>query len=159
MEEEKFNEQQLVIFRLAGEDFGVDIDQVREINRWMDVTRIPNSEPHIKGIINLRGKIIIVTDLAMRLGLPSKEIDDDTRILVVEVGENTMGMLVDSATEVIRLEGEKIQKAPQMVKSNVDMNYVEGIGLLDNERLLTLLDLSKVFDTGENAQLHKDLES
>ncbi len=141
------NEQQLVIFKVANEEFGVDINDVKEIIRWEEVTRIPNSPPYIKGVINLRGSIIVVNDLSMKLGLPSKEIDDDTRILVVEVNDNTVGMIVDSATEVIRLPGEKIQPAPGMIKENINTDYIEGVGLLDEKRLLTLLDLEKVIHT------------
>jgi purine-binding chemotaxis protein CheW len=141
------NEQQLVVFELANEEFGVNINKVKEIIRWEDVTRIPNTAPYIKGVINLRGNIIVINDLAMKLGLPSKEIDDNTRILVVEVGNDTVGMVVDSATEVLRLEGEKIRDAPSMITSTIDHNYIEGVGLLDEKRLLTLLDLGKVLES------------
>jgi purine-binding chemotaxis protein CheW len=138
------NDQQLVIFKISDEEFGVDINEVKEIIRWEDVTRIPNTESYIKGVINLRGSIVVVNDLAMKLGLPSKEVDDDTRILVVEVNDNTVGMVVDSATEVLRLEGEKVQDAPEMITSGIDQNYIDGVGVLDEKRLLTLLDLTKV---------------
>jgi purine-binding chemotaxis protein CheW len=138
------DDRQLVIFKIAGEEFGVDINEVKEIIRWTDVTRIPNTEVFIKGVINLRGSIVVVNDLSMKLGLPSKEIDDDTRILVVEVGNNTVGMIVDSATEVLRLEGDKVKNAPSMITSGIDNNYIDGVGVLSEDRLLTLLDLSKV---------------
>lgn len=141
------NEQQLVVFKVADEEFGVDINEVKEIIRWEEVTRIPNSPSYIKGVINLRGSIIVVNDLAMKLGMPSKNIDDDTRILVVEVGDSTVGMVVDSATEVLRLPGEKIKEAPSIVTDSIDTNYIEGVGVLDEERLLTLLDLGKVLES------------
>jgi purine-binding chemotaxis protein CheW len=156
-EKEVFNEQQLVVFKVAGEEFGVNINEVKEIIRWEDVTRIPNAAPYIKGVINLRGNIIVVNDLAMKLGLPSKDVDDDTRIIVVEVKDDqTVGMVVDSATEVLRLPGEKIRSAPPMVTSNIDHNYIEGVGVLDEKRLLTLLDLSKVL---ESEDYHKILSA
>ena len=138
------SDRQLVIFKIAGEEFGVDINEVKEIIRWEEVTRIPNTETYIKGVINLRGSIVVVNDLAMKLGLPSKDVDDDTRILVVEVDGNTVGMVVDSATEVLHIEGEKVQEAPDMITSGIDHNYIDGVGVLDEHRLLTLLDLSKV---------------
>ena len=138
------NDRQLVIFKIAGEEFGVDINEVKEIIRWEDVTRIPNTESYIKGVINLRGSIVVVNDLAMKLGLPTKDVDDDTRILVVEVDGTTVGMVVDSATEVLRLEGEKVQDAPDMITSGIDQNYIDGVGILNEKRLLTLLDLTKV---------------
>jgi purine-binding chemotaxis protein CheW len=151
--EKNFTEQQLVVFKLAGEEFGVNINKVKEIIRWEEVTRIPNSAPYITGVINLRGNIIVVNDLAMKLGLPSKAIDDNTRILVVEVGNNTVGMIVDSATEVLRLEGQKIRDAPSMITSNIDHNYIEGVGILNEKRLLTLLDLSKVLESKDYEQI------
>jgi purine-binding chemotaxis protein CheW len=149
-----YHEQQLVVFKVADEEFGVDINEVKEIIRWEEVTRIPNAAPYIKGVINLRGNILVVNDLAMKLGLPSKKVDDDTRILVVEVGDNnTVGMVVDSATEVLRLSGDKIRAAPSMVTSNIDSNYIEGVGLLDEKRLLTLLDLSKVLESEDYGKI------
>ena len=150
-----FNEQQLVVFELAGEEFGVNINKVKEIIRWEEVTRIPNTLPYIKGVINLRGNIIVVNDLAMKLGLPSKTVDDNTRILVVEVEKNTIGMIVDSATEVMRLSGEKIREAPSMITTNINHNYIEGVGLLDEKRLLTLLDLAKVLESTDYEQISK----
>ena len=149
------HERQLVIFKIAEEEFGVDINKVKEIIRWEDVTRIPNTASHIKGVINLRGNIIVVNDLAMKLGLPSKPVDDDTRILVVEVAKNTIGMIVDSATEVMRLSGEKIREAPSMITTNINHNYIEGVGLLDEKRLLTLLDLAKVLESTDYEQILK----
>ena len=150
------DERQLVVFKVGNEEFGVDINEVREINRWEEVTRIPNSAAYIKGVINLRGNIIVVTDLAMKLGMPSKDIDDDTRILVVDVGDNqTVGMVVDSATEVLRLSGDKIRDAPSMITSNIDSDYIEGVGLLDEKRLLTLLDLAKVLESKDYEKIMK----
>ncbi|MEM0492975.1 MAG: chemotaxis protein CheW [Candidatus Thermoplasmatota archaeon] len=151
--EKTFTEQQLVVFKLAGEEFGVNINKVKEIIRWENVTRIPNTAPYIKGVINLRGNIIVVNDLAMKLGLPSKPVDENTRILVVEVGDNTVGMIVDSATEVLRLDGKNIRDAPSMITSNIDHNYIEGVGILSEKRLLTLLDLSKVLESKDYEQI------
>jgi purine-binding chemotaxis protein CheW len=142
-------DRQLVIFKIAGEEFGVDINEVKEIIRWEEVTRIPNTESCIKGVINLRGSIVVVNDLAMKLGLPSKTVDDDTRILVVEVNGNIIGMVVDSATEVLYLEGKDIQKAPDMITSGIDNNYIDGVGVLNQQRLLTLLDLTKVMGVND----------
>ncbi len=150
-------DRQLVIFKIAGEEFGVDINEVKEIIRWEEVTRIPNTESYIKGVINLRGSIVVVNDLAMKLGLPSKTVDDDTRILVVEVGGNTVGMVVDSATEVLRLEGKKVQDAPDMITSGIDNNYIEGVGMIGKKRLLTLLDLTKVMGSDDYKRLQQSI--
>jgi len=157
--DKKKTERQLVVFELAGEEFGVDINKVKEIIRWEEVTRIPNAPPYIKGVINLRGNIIVVNDLAMKLGLPSKGVDDNTRILVVEVGDNTVGMIVDSATEVIRLESDRIRKTPSIITGSIDRNFIEGVGLLDEKRLLTLLDLSKVLESTDYVRITETQEA
>ena len=142
---------QLVIFKINGEEFGVNISDVKEIIRWTNVTNIPNTEPYIKGVINLRGNIVVINDLAMKLGLPSKQLDDETRILVVEVEGNTVGMIVDSANEVLQIKKENVQNAPDIVMKNTNQNFVEGVGVLNENRLLTLLNLSKVFISMEDS--------
>ncbi len=141
--EKNRDERQLVVFRIGQEEFGVNIDEVREIIRMEKVTQIPNTPGYIKGVINLRGNIIVVIDLAMKLGFSSKETDKDTRIIVIKVEDNTVGMVVDYATEVLRLAGDKIEPAPAIITSKIEADYIEGVGVLD-ERLLTLLDLAKV---------------
>lgn len=141
--EKNMDERQLVVFRIGHEEFGVNIDEVREIIRMEKVTQIPNTPGYIKGVINLRGNIIVVIDLAMKLGFPTKETDKDTRIIVIKVEDNTVGMVVDYATEVLRLAGDKIEPAPAIITSKIEADYIEGVGVLD-ERLLTLLDLAKV---------------
>ena len=151
--------RQLVIFKIAGEEFGVDINEVKEIIRWEEVTRIPNTESYIKGVINLRGSIVVVNDLAMKLGLSSKPVDDDTRILVVEVGGNTVGMVVDCATEVLRLEGKKVQEAPDMITSGIDNNYIQGVGIINEKRLLTLLDLTKVMSAQDIKMIKEEMDN
>lgn len=141
-------ERQIVIFTLGKEEFGVNIEEVREIIRFEEITKLPNTEEYIKGVINLRGGIIVVVDLAMKLGLASKEMDNNSRILIVEVGSNTIGMIVDSATEVMRLAKENVQEAPEIITKKINADYIEGVGILD-ERLLILLDLGKVLDKSE----------
>ena len=162
---ESFDERQLVIFKVGEEEFGVTINEVREIIRMEKITRIPNSPNYIEGVINLRGGIVVVVDLSKKLGLPRKEIDNDTRIIVIERDKNTVGMLVDSATEVLRLSGDKIRSAPSIVTKKIDVDYIEGVGILQKEvrvkeddkvessekeqRLIILLDMVKVLDAKE----------
>jgi purine-binding chemotaxis protein CheW len=141
--EKSMDERQLVVFKLGEEEFGVNISEVREIIRMEEITKIPNTSAYIKGVINLRGGIIVVIDLALKIGLQSKPIDNNTRIIVIEVDESTVGMIVDSATEVIRLTADQVQPAPQMITQKINSDYIEGVGVID-ERLLILLDLVKV---------------
>lgn len=139
----KTDEKQIVIFRLGNEEFGVNINEVREIIRMEQITHVPNTQEYIKGVINLRGGIIVVIDLAMKLGLPIRQADTNTRIIVIEVDNNTIGMIVDSATEVLRLQSEEIKGAPAIITEKINSDFIDGVGII-GERLLILLDLAKV---------------
>lgn len=143
MADKKFIEKQLVIFRLGKEEFGVDINEVREIIKIEEITKIPNTEDYIEGVINLRGKIIVIVDLARKLCLPVSNVTKDSRIIVIEVNQSTIGMVVDGCNEVLRLSSEQVEPAPDIVKKKIDQEYLEGVGIL-NDRLIILLDLAKV---------------
>ena len=143
---------QLVIFQLGGEEFGVEIMQVQEIIRMPEITRIPQSPEYVEGVINLRGKIIVVINLDTRFDLNSKELDDDSRIIIVEVGENVVGMVVDSVSEVLRLATSSVEAAPEIISSKIKADYLKGVGKLD-DRLLILLDLERVLSEEELSQV------
>ena len=145
VDESGVNQQQLVVFKLGGEDFGVDITQVREIIRKGDITVVPNAPEFVKGVINLRGQITTIIDLRRKLGLPEKEASNDKqeRVIVVEVGKNTVGMAVDAVSEVTYLTESDIDEVPAMVKENIRTEYLKGVGKLPN-RLLILIDLKSV---------------
>ena len=134
---------QFVTFEVNGEEFAVDILSVHEINRMMDLTRIPQSPPEVMGVINLRGKIIPVVDLRSRFSMPPGERTEHNRIVVVEVSDRVIGFVVDRVHEVLRIPGSIVDTAPQMVTS-IDTDFVAGVGKLD-DRLLILLDLPKLF--------------
>ena len=157
-EKKAMEERQIVIFAIGNEEFGVNINEVREIIRIEQITKIPNTNPYIKGVINLRGGIIVVIDLAMKLGLPTKEADKNTRILVVDIENTVVGMIVDSATEVLRLGGEQIQPPPEIITEKINSDFIEGVGILD-ERLLILLDMAKVLEAKEIAQVQQIQET
>ncbi|MFA6384273.1 MAG: chemotaxis protein CheW, partial [Candidatus Omnitrophota bacterium] len=106
MAAEKQKEYQLVVFTLGKEEFGVDISQVREIVRLVQITYLPKAPDFIEGVVNLRGQVLAVIDLAKRIGIKANARGENTRIIVVEVGDNTVGMLVDSVSEVLRLPSE-----------------------------------------------------
>lgn len=139
---------QLVIFQLGGEEFGVEIMQVQEIIRMPDITRIPQSPDYVEGVINLRGKIIVVINLDMRFDLHSKERDDNSRIVIVEIGDNVVGMVVDSVSEVLRLSTSNVEPAPEIISAKIKADYLKGVGKLD-DRLLILLDLERVLSDDE----------
>lgn len=137
-------ELQLVVFKLAGEDFGVPIGQVREINRLVQITAVPQAPPSVLGVINLRGRVIPVISLRERFGFDRGQNNDATRIVVSDVAGETVGFVVDAVTEVLRLNEEAIEPAPQTT-AGVDSAFIRGIGKVD-DRLIIILDLERVFD-------------
>jgi len=133
---------QLVSFNIGEEEFGVDILKVQEINRMLNVTRVPNAPEYVEGVINLRGKVIPVVDLRKRFGLPPKEHDKNTRIIVIELSGKTVGFVVDSVKEVLRIP-KSVTEPPPALATNINAEYITAVGKLD-DRLLTLLDMEKV---------------
>lgn len=143
-EEKKVEEESLhlVGFFLNDEEYALEISQVQEIIRVSGWTRVPNAPGHIKGVINLRGRIIPVVDPKMRMGFTSGEMTKDSRIIVVEAGKKVIGMMVDRVSQVLRLPLRTIETAPDEV-TEADKGFVKGVGKLDG-RLIILLDLARV---------------
>ncbi|HNS14316.1 MAG TPA: chemotaxis protein CheW [Syntrophorhabdaceae bacterium] len=142
---------QLVTFKLENEEFGVDILKVQEINKMMNITKIPNAPTFIEGVINLRGKIIPIIDLRKRLGFHNRVYDKSTRIIVVELDGLVLGFIVDSVSEVLRIPGNTIEPPPSIV-AGIESDYIEGVGKL-NDRLLILLELKKIFASPERKEI------
>ncbi|MEA2003966.1 MAG: chemotaxis protein CheW [archaeon] len=145
-------EQQLVVFELGDEEFGVDISQVREIIRTGEIAHIPNASEYVEGVINLRGQITTIVDPKKRFGLNSTERNSDERIIIVELKDNSIGLMVDSVSEVIRLPTKDIEPVPPMIASKVDTYYLKGVGKLEN-RLLILVDLEKILTEEELSRI------
>ncbi|MGE5308692.1 MAG: chemotaxis protein CheW [Deltaproteobacteria bacterium] len=158
MAEQKPKEYQLVVFTIGEEEFGVDISQVREIVRLVQITYLPKAPVFIEGVVNLRGQVLAVIDLAKRLGLTSKERGETTRIIVVEVAENTVGMIVDSVSEVLRLSSDCVDEVPSLVDTEVPEHYIKGVGKL-KDRLLVLLDLNKILTPEEFQHVERQVKS
>jgi len=156
--EEKRREYQLVVFKIGDEEFGVDIAQVREIVRLLEITYMPKAPSFIEGVVNLRGQIVAIIDLAKRLGIPSHPRSDTTRIIVIEIGENTVGMIVDSVSEVLRLSSENIEEVPGIIETEVPEHYIRGVGKL-KDRLLVLLDLNRVLTSEEVARVERHIKT
>jgi purine-binding chemotaxis protein CheW len=136
-------ETQLITFKLGDEEFGVEISQVREIVRMMDITHIPNASDFVEGIINIRGRIATIIDLRKKFGLPSKDVDQETRIIIVELDDDIIGMRVDSVIEVKRISDADIESVPPMIATGAPTQYLIGVAKLPEE-LLILIDLRKV---------------
>lgn len=131
----------LVTFNLGKEEYGVNIGSVQEIIRATDITPVPGAPRHVRGVINLRGKIIPVVDLRKRFGLPDAEAGDAQRIVVVELGEKRIGMLVDSVSQVIKVPSAIVEDIPEEATA-LEENYIKGIGKLES-RLIIILDLNQ----------------
>lgn len=141
------SELQLVVFKLGGEEFGVNIAQVREIIRVPAITKIPNTPDFIMGVINIRGKITPVVDLRHRLGIGASDSNNNTRIMIVDKESDNVGMIVDSITEVRRISADDINPASTDT-FNITAEYIKGVGKLDG-RLFVLLDLNMVLSMEE----------
>ncbi|MBC8014820.1 MAG: chemotaxis protein CheW [Sporomusaceae bacterium] len=139
-------ELQLVTFRLANEEYGLPITKVKEINRLVPVTKLPQTPSFMEGIINLRGRIIPVIDLRKRFEMPITAHDDDTRIIIVEINGQTVGVTVDAVTEVVRLSTAQIEPPPATVA--VGSQYIDGVGKIE-DRLIILLHIDKVLTEQE----------
>jgi purine-binding chemotaxis protein CheW len=135
-------ERQLVVFQLGAELYGVEIARVHEIIRLQTVTRVPRAPSFVEGVINLRGKVIPVVDLRRRFGLPTSEHTRATRIVVVEIGDQVIGTVVDSVSEVLRVNTSTVEQ-PSPVVAGIDSEYLLGIAKLP-DRLVILLDLDRV---------------
>jgi purine-binding chemotaxis protein CheW len=135
------SERQLVVFELASETYGIDIQTVREIIRMQNVTYVPDAPEYVRGVINLRGRVIPVVDLRRRFQLPELEADRGTRVLVVDIGGEDVGVVVDTVTEVKRIPVDSIEPASSVATTR-ESYYIEGIAKLD-DRLLILLQLER----------------
>lgn len=146
----------LVGFRIGRETFGVPIALVHEIVRVPDITAVPDSADFIEGVINLRGKIISVVDLRKRFGEREISSGKKNRILVVEVDGKMVGLIVDAASEVLKMPHSEIDNPPNINDEN-GLNYVTGVGKL-KDRLIILIDLNKILQKGELRRLSETAE-
>ncbi|NMB82112.1 MAG: chemotaxis protein CheW [Ignavibacteria bacterium] len=144
---------QLVSFKIGNEEFGIDILKVQEIIRLMTITQVPNSPEFVEGVINLRGRVIPVLDLRIKLGMPKIEYSNTTRIIVVEINGITIGFIVDAVSEVLRISSD-ITEPPPSIVSGVDSEFITAVGKLE-DRLIMLLELDKILSINENLELKK----
>ncbi len=141
------NELQVVGFRIGRETFAVPIALVHEIVRLPEITAVPDAPDYIEGVINLRGRIISVVDLRKRFGERDIRPNKKNRILVAEAGNKLVGLIVDAASEVLKIPSSEIELPPNMAQ-NGELNYVTGVGKLQG-RLIVLVDLNKILQSGE----------
>ncbi len=144
-------EEQVVVLELAGEHYGVEIAKVQEIIRMQPITRVPNGPAFIEGVTNLRGRVIPVLDLRARFALDVGDTTRRSRIVVAELGEHTIGLMVDAVSEVLRVPADAVEPPSALVTTN-DSSYLRGVAKL-GERLVLLLDLSRILSHSEQLDL------
>jgi len=153
-------ENQIVIFELSSEYFGVDIAAVQSIIKIQPITKLPNTPEFVEGVTNLRGKVLPVIDLRKRFGVVARDVDRNSRIIVVSFDQKEVGMIVDEVSEVVTVPAGSVEAAPA-IATTVDSTFIKGIAKLgtnsgssqQQERLVILLDLAHVLSTKEQAEL------
>ncbi len=144
---------QLISFMVGEEEFGLDILRVREVIRVREITRLPGTPTFVEGIINLRGDVIPIIDLRDKFGLPAVERTAQTRVIVVDADGRLVGMIVDAASQVVRIPADQIDPPPPIV-GGLSAEYVRGVGKME-DRLLILLDIDRILTADEKLALDR----
>ncbi|WP_128894221.1 chemotaxis protein CheW [Longirhabdus pacifica] len=145
-------EVKVVVFALGSERYGVEVEKINTIERMMPMTRVPKTPAFVKGVINLRGVVTPVIDLRERFALAMKEYDENSRIIIVSVEEMEVGLIVDSANDVIEINEEEIEDPPEVV-GGIKAKYLRGVAKLQDDQLLIMLNLHEVLNREEIIQL------
>jgi purine-binding chemotaxis protein CheW len=143
-------QNQLVVFSLGNEAYGVDVEIIESIIKMQEITRLPHAPSFIVGVTNLRGAVVPILDLRKRFGMEFQKATRDTRIIIVNMNETNIGMVVDAVTQVVQISTDSIEPPPQMAVTE-NSAFIKGIAKLDN-LLIILLDLKKVLSI-EDKQL------
>lgn len=133
---------QCVTFRMADEVYGVNVMLVQEVLRYTEIVPVPGAPHHVLGIVNLRGNVVTVIDTRARLGLPTTEMTENTRILIIEINGNVIGMVVDSVSEVLDIKSSDIESAPN-VGNDESSKYIQGV-VNREDFLLIVVDMNRL---------------
>lgn len=144
-------ETEYLSFGLGGSEYSVEIMSVREIRGWTRTTSLPHSPAYVRGVINLRGAVLPVIDLAVRLGLPATEPEERNVIIVVDVESRTMGLRVDAVSDILTLSQDQLHPPPD-VATSTGVRFVKALTILD-ERMVRVLDLSQVLPSSSEIAL------
>ncbi|WP_040948694.1 chemotaxis protein CheW [Gorillibacterium massiliense] len=144
----------VIVFVLGSEEYGVEVESVKIIERMQPLTRVPKTPAFIKGVMNLRGVVVPVLDLRGRFGLTESKHTENTRIIVVAINDIEVGMIVDSANDVIDVNTDEITDPPEIV-GGIKAKYLRGVARLKENRLLVLLNLQEVLNKTELVQLEQ----
>lgn len=137
---------QIVGFKLNSEEYALEIDNVQEIIKKINTTRVPRSKEYINGVVNLRGIVIPIINLKYRFSMSNQEYDDNLRIIILKVNGISAGIMVDSVSEVIEVEEEFVLPNPKQANTEISADYLNGVCKIDEERLMTLLNIEKVLE-------------
>ena len=155
-EEEGNQGNKYLTFKIAQEVYGIDISEIIEIIELQKITEVPDMPEYVKGVINLRGKVIPIIDLRLRFNMEKREYDDRTCIVIVKVDEKTIGFIVDTVFEVVDVNSTEIDPPPQFKKSLRDDRYISGIGKA-GENIIILLDADKIIHLDELNEISKKM--
>ena len=139
--------RELLLFRLGQEEYGIDILRVQEIRRYEAVTRLVNTPPHIKGVINLRGTIVPIVDLRIKFGLPVVTYDEFTVVVILNVAKRVIGIVVDAVSDVVSITDEDLKPAPEF-GAQIDDDYLDGLATV-NDRMIIVVDIESLITTPE----------
>lgn len=151
LDNEDTQKDKYLTFHLAGENYGIEICYVIEIIGIQSITEVPDMPTFIRGVINLRGKVIPVMDVRARFKLPARDYDDRTCIIVINVDSTEVGLVVDEVSEVADIPEKHVEPAPRTSK-NSDNSYIQGMGKMNN-RVIILLDVHKLLFSNEMQRL------
>ena len=143
--------RQFISFSVGAEEYGLELSRVKEVIRLREITWLPKAPSFVKGIINLRGDVIPLIDLRERFGIESLDQTAQTRVIVVEVEERLMGMIVDSASQVVRIPSDQIDPPPPVL-GGLSREFITGVGKLE-DKLAILLNVDAILIAGEKAAL------
>lgn len=146
--EAQSNLLQLVSFRIGREEYAVNVAEVQEIVRLTTITAVPRAPRYVEGVVNLRGRIVPVVDLALRIGLPSQPRTVASRIIITEVRGQTVGMRVDAVSEVLRLDPGRIEPPSDLLRRSLNEECFMGVGKYE-DRLIILLDLQRALSNAD----------
>lgn len=149
-------ENQIVVFELGSEYYGVNIAGVQSIIKLQPITQLPHAPGFVEGVTNLRGNVLPVIDLRKRFSLTARATDKHSRIMVVSIDQTEVGMIVDGVSEVLTVSEQSVESAPT-ITTTIDSSFIAGIAKLDglegDQRLVILLDLEKIFSSQEQGMI------
>lgn len=151
--------REVLSFKLGQEEYGIDILRVQEIRGFEQPTRIAHAPSYMLGVVNLRGVIVPIVDMRLRFGLQQASYDGFTVVIVLNVASRTIGIVVDSVSDVLELKPEQVRAAPEF-DSTIDASYITGLGSIgsgDDQRLLILMDIERMMRSPEMGLIPESL--